>query len=52
MNREQLITNTKFYSLTGLAKLSACFATINTWIANQCTNIEIYLTAQSTRYRK
>ena len=32
MNREQLITNTKYYSCVGLAKTASCCATIITQI--------------------
>jgi hypothetical protein len=51
MNREQLIMNIKYYLCVGLAKTAACCATIITWISNRCTDAEIYLTAQSTKYR-
>ncbi len=51
MNREQLITNAKYYTLIGTAKTVACCATVLSWIASLSTSAEVYLIAKSTQYR-
>ena len=52
MNREQLTTNIKLYSLLGVAQVFQGLDITFTWLSKHCTNGYIYTIALSTKYRR
>jgi hypothetical protein len=52
MNREQITTNIKLYSLLGVAQVFHGLDVTFTWLSKRCTDGYIYVTAKSTKYRR
>ena len=52
MNREQITTNIKLYSLLGIAKLFHWLDVAFIWLSKRCTDGYIYVTAMSVKYRR
>jgi len=52
MNREQITTNIKLYSLLGVAQVFNGLDVTFTWLSKRCTDGYIYAIAKSTKYRR
>ena len=52
MDRGQLTTNIKLYSLLGVAQVFHGLDVTFTWLSKRCTDGYIYVTAMSVKYRR
>jgi len=52
MNREQITTNIKLYSLLGIAQVFNGLDVTFTWLSRRCADGYIYIFALSAKYRR
>lgn len=52
MNREQLISSTKYYASLSAAGVFAALTTAFAWLSNRCDDINTFFTSVSARARR